>query len=139
MKHSIIIFNVICNESSGYLKTFCKKKFFSWGHWSSCFGLLVMPVPRVSKPLFAVCVQYIPQIHLWCGTHNQACHSDCVLQPFEPFWFGHQCLWICLEAPGSKRLGCHADRQEVSRCCTRCECEEYIASMEGSTQTRDPL
>ena len=47
---------------------------FLWGHWYPCFGLLVTsPLgfkARVdpSHACFVTCVQWIPEIHLWCNT-----------------------------------------------------------------------
>ena len=60
-------------------KLFLRKIFgghmsFLWGHWYPCFGLLVMPAlgfkARVDPLLvcFVACMQWIPQIHLWCDT-----------------------------------------------------------------------
>ena len=53
-------------------------KSFLWGHWYSCFGLLVMSSLgykfRVDPSLvcFVVCTQRIPLIPLWCNTSSQA-------------------------------------------------------------------
>ena len=50
----------------------------------------------------------------------------------------HQCLWICAQVCGSKRLSCHADLYTVSRCHTRGESQEFIARRWQSTQVRHP-
>ena len=73
--------------------TFLKKIFgghksFLWGHWYPCFGPVVMSTlgfKARGDPLlvcFLTCVQWIPQIHLWCDTcwplysqHGSQSHS----------------------------------------------------------------
>ena len=57
-----------------FLKIFGGHKSFSWGHWYLYFGLLAMsPLgfkARVDPSLvcFVACMQWIPDIHLWCDT-----------------------------------------------------------------------
>ena len=45
---------------------------FLWGHWYPCFGLLVYPGFQSQGgsqlEYFITCMQWIPQIHLWCDT-----------------------------------------------------------------------
>ena len=52
----------------------------------------------------------------------------------------HQCLWICLQVCGSKRLGCHADLCTVSWHYTRGESWDYTSekSNKGSTLVWTP-
>ena len=47
----------------------------------------------------------------------------------------HQ-VGLCVQVRGSKRLDCHAGHQEVSRCRTRGECEEFGAHRQQSMQVR---
>ena len=57
-----------------FFKIFGGHKSFLWGHWYPCFGLLAMsPLgfkARVDPSLvcFVACMQWIPEIHLWCHT-----------------------------------------------------------------------
>ena len=53
---------------------------------------------------------------------------------------GIHCLYIRVQVRGSKRkrLGCHVGRQEVSRCHTKSESEEFLAFRWWSTQMKDP-
>ena len=57
-----------------FLKFFGRHKYFWWGHWYPCFGFLVMSnlslKAKVSPTLawFVTCIQWIPQVHLWCNT-----------------------------------------------------------------------
>ena len=64
---------IACNRHTFFL-IFGGHKSFSWGHWYPFFGLLAMsPLgfkARVDPSLvcFVACVQWIPEIHLWCDT-----------------------------------------------------------------------
>ena len=82
---SCICFNVATRI---FLKIFGGHESFLWGHWYPCFGLLVTsPLgfkARVDPLLvcFLACVQWIPEIHLWCdtcwplgGQHGSQLHS----------------------------------------------------------------
>ena len=57
---------------------FGEHKSFLWRHWLPCFGHLVMSArgfkARVDPSLVCLtaCMQWIPQIHLWCNMYPRA-------------------------------------------------------------------
>ena len=56
-----------------FVYNFWRARVILWDHWYPCFGLLVMSAlgfkARVDPSLacFIACVQWIPQINLWCN------------------------------------------------------------------------